>query len=221
MNELFYTVNIVIYLSLLIFSVVIHECAHGWMALKYGDDTAFRLGRLTLNPIPHIDLFGSIIVPMLLILSHSGFFIAWAKPVPVNVLRVKNPRTGLPLISAAGPASNLIQMLIGCILLFFLQKMLFFQAYPLILTFLFAYIKINLALALFNLLPVAPLDGSTVISFFMPDEIADRYEAKLRQFGAFPLLIILLIDAILGFWFQIWEPVFGWIFHLLSLPYPF
>jgi len=213
-------VGIGINLVILVFSLGIHECAHAWMAYKFGDNTAARMGRMTLNPVPHIDPIG--LLPILM-----GVPIGWAKPVPVNPMNVRNPSVGLPMIAAAGPISNLIQMVIGCALCaIFLKFAHFMEASTrqvIFETFLL-YIQLNLWLALFNLFPIHPLDGSKIVSIFLPDEVADKYENSLARMGYFPLIILFVMNsvtngAILGFWFDLWKPVFRPIFSLFSIPF--
>jgi len=212
-------VDISIKLILLMFSLGVHECAHAWTAYKFGDNTAASLGRMTLNPIPHIDPIGLIAI----IFSPVG----WAKPVPVNPANVRNPSIGLPLIAVAGPVSNLIQMIMGCALYSIYQKFSLSidpSISVVINDVIGKYIIINLWLALFNMFPIYPLDGSKVITFFMPDDMADRYENNLRNMGYFPLIILFVLNsltggAILAFWFDLWKPVFSPIFSLFSIPF--
>jgi Zn-dependent protease len=149
--------------GLLIASVILHEISHGVVALARGDDTAKRAGRLTLNPVPHIDPFGSIIVPGLLLISHAGFLFGWAKPVPVNIGRLKSPRNDAVLTSLAGPGLNLVIVAICYVLLREIHPESFWPAF-----LLFELGLLNLMLALFNLIPVPPLDGSSVVERFLP-----------------------------------------------------
>ena len=197
-------------------SLAIHEAAHGWMALRFGDDTAKQMGRVTLNPIPHID-------PLGLLLPLMGFPLGWAKPVPVNPFKVHNPSVGLPAIAAAGPASNILQMLLGGLVFMICNKMEWFSGYSMFTTFLYLYVTVNLSLALFNLIPLAPLDGSKMLSFFMPEETAKRYEAFLYRSRVFPLIALIVLNlltngAILRFWFSLFNPIFSPIFSLFGLP---
>lgn len=192
-----------ILLPILLFSVIIHEIAHGAMALRAGDPTAKLSGRLTLNPIPHIDLVGSIIVPLVSLLTAGQVFIAWAKPVPVNPLNFRRPRFDELLVAAAGPISNLIlAALCGVIaaglvlfagvlgingglgeeLLRFLVQMFYLG------------ITLNIVLAVFNLIPVPPLDGSHVIGAFLPLEAAEAY-ARIGFWGVFIILFLMNVPA--------------------------
>jgi len=172
----------------LIFSIVVHEVAHGWAALKLGDDTAYRMGRLTLNPLPHIDPIGSIIVPVVLSLS-AGIPFGWAKPVPVHVGRLNNPNDDHPKVAAAGPISNLLLALVFAVLLGGTVAVGGVPQHgggPLALAFLFTMfqtgIMINVVLAVFNLLPLPPLDGSWIVSRFLPPEARANFE-NLRRYG--------------------------------------
>ena len=172
----------------LIFSIVVHEVAHGYAALRLGDDTAYRMGRLTLNPIPHIDPIGSILVPVVLSLS-AGIPFGWAKPVPVHVGRLNNPDDDHPKVAAAGPLSNLMLALIFASLLGFtvaIWGVPLHGAGPSLGAFLFTMfhtgILINVVLAVFNLVPLPPLDGSWIVSRFLPPEARANYE-NLRRFG--------------------------------------
>jgi Zn-dependent protease len=109
--------EVLVYIVVLVFSVMMHEIAHAVCALWRGDDTAQKLGRITLNPIPHLDLFGSIILPALLLIAHSGFLFAWAKPVPINYSKFYTPKTDIPLVSLAGPAANIIIAVLSAIII--------------------------------------------------------------------------------------------------------
>jgi len=184
---------------ILLFSVIIHEISHGWMALRLGDPTARDLGRLTLNPIPHIDPVGSILVPAISIISAGTVFIAWAKPVPVNPLNFRNVRRDDILVSVIGPFSNLAIALV-CALLYVLTETTLgpINAMPegtereavLFILKMFSFgISMNIFLAVFNLLPVPPLDGSHVVASLLPPEAAGRY----RQIGFMGIFIILIL----------------------------
>lgn len=191
-------------ITVLIFSIIIHEFMHGWVANYLGDDTAKLSGRLTLNPIPHIDPIGSILVPVFLILIGSPFLIGWAKPVPINPLRFKNYRMGTALTSLAGPLSNLS---LATVLALIVRVGLI--ADPQIILVLTYGVLINLAIMFFNLIPIPPLDGSKVISFFIPEFTSPRFEA----FG--PILILALLY--LGGFSLIIFPLVSLIFHLFGV----
>jgi Zn-dependent protease len=180
-----------------IFAITVHESAHGWMAKKFGDRTAEQQGRLSLNPIKHIDLFGTIIVPGFLLLTFSGFIFGWAKPVPIDPRNFKQPRKAMMYVALAGPLSNLL-MALGWALLARLGVLLYqfeFISDPLIQSGK-AGITINLVIALINLLPIPPLDGSRVISGLLPNYWAWQYN-RLERFG-FLILLLLLSSQVLG-----------------------
>ncbi|MFN7065817.1 MAG: site-2 protease family protein [Aquificaceae bacterium] len=192
--------NVIIAIPALMMAVILHEYAHGWMAYRMGDSTAKEMGRLTLNPIPHIDLFGTLILPGLLILISSPILFGWAKPVPINPLRFRNLRVGTFLVSIAG-----ISMNIGLALLFALLYRVIVSGYlnflgdslliPLGL-FSAKVVLINLVLAFFNAIPIPPLDGSrAVMSFF-----SIRYWELFYRFETYGFLLItlLLFTGILG-----------------------
>lgn len=196
MNELTLLQRIVVWFLPVVFAITVHEVAHGWVAKKYGDNTAFMLGRLTLNPIKHIDLVGTIILPGLLLLTGTGFIFGWAKPVPVDARNFKNPRHDMAIVALAGPLANL-SMAIGWALLARLGVIIGtdFISLPLIYTGI-AGISINLVLALINLLPIPPLDGSRILTGILPDKLAWQYN-QLERFG-FIILLVLLYTQILG-----------------------
>jgi len=198
MDELTLLQRIVVWILPVVFAITVHEVAHGWVAKKYGDNTASVLGRLTLNPIKHIDLFGTIIIPGLLLLSGTGFIFGWAKPVPVDARNFKNPRRDMAIVALAGPVANLL-MAIGWALIGRLGVTIGAQteaiSLPLIYTGI-AGISINLVLALINLLPIPPLDGSRILTGILPSYWAWQYN-RLERFG-FIILLVLLYTNVLG-----------------------
>lgn len=177
-------------LVILLFSAIIHEVAHGLMAEKLGDDTAREAGRIALNPIVHIDPFGSILLPAMLLLAGSPILFGAAKPVPVNFNNLKNPKIGMALVSLAGPVSN------------FLLAILFVLPIKLGLVnsisgpILVQVIILNLVLGTFNLLPIPPLDGSKILASFLPDE-AMTWILSMERYG-FLLVIIFLYVGVLN-----------------------
>ncbi|MFU8790333.1 MAG: site-2 protease family protein [Methylobacter sp.] len=198
MNELTVLQRIAVWVLPVIFAITVHEVAHGWMAKKYGDNTASMLGRLTLNPIKHVDLFGTIIIPGLLLLTGTGFIFGWAKPVPVDARNFKNPRRDMAIVALAGPISNVL-MAIGWALIARIGVTIGAQtesvSLPLIYTGI-AGISINLVLALINLLPIPPLDGSRVLTGILPNYWAWQYN-RLERFG-FVILLLLLYTKVLN-----------------------
>lgn len=179
---------------ILLFSVILHEAMHGYVALRFGDRTAERAGRLTLNPIPHIDLVGTILVPTLLLLSQSGFLLGWAKPVPVNPLNFSNLRKGELMVSAAGILANFSLAIIG-VFLFYIAKQL--SASPIVMEASVYIVFINLLLGIFNLLPIPPLDGSKILLSQLPYKLAKTYQ-RIEPYG-FLLILILLVSGIFQF----------------------
>lgn len=176
---------------ILLFSVIVHEVMHGLVALKFGDHTAQQAGRLTLNPLPHIDLFGTILLPALLIFSGSPILFGWAKPVPVNPLNFSNLRRGELFVSLAGIAAN-FSLAVGAALIYHFLNALP-QTFPAILGSLLRFtVLINLVLGIFNLFPIPPLDGSKVLLSQLPYNLAKEYQ-KLERYGFFILLILLMI----------------------------
>ncbi len=189
----------------LIFSAIIHEYMHGWAADQMGDPTAKNMGRLTLNPISHIDPIGSIIMPAFLILTNVGFVFGWAKPVPFNPYNLRDQKYGSAKVAVAGPLANLITAIFFGLVLRF-SFVLGLSAT--IQSLLFIIVYINLLLMVFNLLPIPPLDGSKVIMPFLSYEWQIRM-AKLEQHG----MIILFLFLMFGF--QIISPIIWVLFRLI------
>ena len=179
----------------ILFAISIHEAAHAWMADRCGDPTARLQGRVTLNPIPHIDPFGTIIFPLILVLIKAPFIFGWAKPVMVNPYNLRDPRRDGMLISAAGPLSNIITgiIAIGVYILFF--KMGIFVSLPILTYLVYFLIMISFILAIFNLLPVPPLDGSGIMEGILKGEAFETYQ-RIKPYG-FIILIALLYFNIL------------------------
>ncbi len=186
--------DFLVYLPVLLFSVVAHEVAHAQVAKWEGDETAYRLGRITLNPFPHLDLMGSVIVPLLLFFLPGDFLFGWAKPVPVNPTNFRDYKWGDIRVSLAGIAANLILaavavLLAGLILLAepWVGEMGGFR--QILLEALFFGIFINLILAFFNLIPIPPLDGSHVLYHLLPSDLGRRY----REMGRYGIGILMLV----------------------------
>lgn len=193
----------------LIYSIIIHEYSHGWMADRLGDDTAKHAGRLTLNPIPHIDPIGSIILPVLLIFSNAGFVLGWAKPVPFNPYNLSDKKYGSAKVAIAGPASNFILALIfGLILRFLPVDLLVNYNIAVFAQLLSTIVWINLLLMVFNLIPIPPLDGSKVLLTFLPWRYQETM-LKFEQYGMFVLFIFIfllfpvVISPIVSFLFNV------------------
>lgn len=192
-------------LVVLIFSVIIHEVSHGAVALRLGDPTAKLAGRLTLNPLKHLDFFGSFLLPVaLFILSSGSTIFGWAKPVPYNPLQLKNPKRGAGIIALAGPLSNLAVAVFFGLLIRILAAMS--VAGP-ILYFLNIIVILNILLAVFNLVPLPPLDGSNILFSLLPDRYAGLQQFLMR-YGFFILIFFIvfgfpylvpIVDAIYTF----------------------
>ncbi|CAC9614794.1 FIG004556: membrane metalloprotease [uncultured Gammaproteobacteria bacterium] len=182
--------TLLIYVIPLIFAITIHEVAHGWVANQRGDSTAKMLGRLTLNPVKHIDPVGTLLVPAVLFFTGSPFLFGWAKPVPINFNALKSPKQDMILVALAGPISNFIMALFWLFILSFTlntsNQLLFEMAK--------FGIAINLVLGVFNLLPLPPLDGSRVVTALLPNYLAYQYN-KLEHYGLYILLGLLFLGV--------------------------
>ncbi|PKM99915.1 MAG: site-2 protease family protein [Elusimicrobia bacterium HGW-Elusimicrobia-2] len=178
-----------LFLPILFFSVIVHEVAHGYAALRLGDETALYSGRLTLNPIPHIDPVGTIILPLFLVMTNARFLIGWAKPVPVNPYNFVNPRQDFAKVGAAGPLANIALALISAMLLTIINLAGLMTSFELIAGLLQYSVFINILLAVFNLIPIPPLDGSRILAAVLPYDKAYKYERMMR-FGPFLTLIV-------------------------------
>ncbi len=183
-------------LVVLLFSVIIHELAHGYVAYSLGDPTAKYQGRLTLNPIKHLDLFGSIALPLLLFISGSPILVGWAKPVPINPYNFRDQAWGSLKVAIAGPLSN-----IALALVFGLPMRLFSPAFfatfsGLLIIFSFI-VHINIILALFNLVPIPPLDGSWILFTFIPTQF-QKAKMFLQQYGIFILIFVIFFGGLQG-----------------------
>lgn len=197
-------VDVVFQIAVLIMSVVIHEVSHGYAALMLGDQTAKYQGRLTLNPLKHLDPFGSVLLPLILVLTNAGFVFGWAKPVPYNPYNLKPGRWSEAKVALAGPASNIVIALIfGAILRFGVASLT-----PAFAQIAAVIVLINILLAIFNLMPVPPLDGSKVLFALFP-EWAHRMRGTLEQYGF--ILVLLFIFLAWRFVF----PVVLWLFGFL------
>lgn len=196
--------SILFSLLIILFSVVIHEYMHGWMADHLGDPTARDAGRLTLNPIAHIDLWGSILMPALIYLSlGSGFIFGYAKPVPFNPYNLRDQKYGSAKVAIAGPLANLsVALFLGLLLRFF-------NGFSAELIMLIAVIiQTNLVLFIFNLLPIPPLDGSKVVASFLPRSWQEKF-IDLEQYGMFFILLFVL------FGFSLIIPIISLLFNLI------
>ncbi len=188
-------VTVAVGFGVLLLSLTIHEAAHAWTADRLGDPTARRLGRVSFNPVVHIDLFGTVILPLLAAVSHLPL-IGWAKPVPVDPRNLRQPRRDFVLVAAAGPISNLLQAAVAAIILRMAlaaggSAIAAGSTAGTVVEVLFLAVQINLLLAFFNLIPVPPLDGGNVLLGLLPRRMAYGY-AQLRQYGFLVLYALLL-----------------------------
>lgn len=212
-------IDTLINLFVLFISLGVHEFSHALAASRAGDDTARRLGRLTLNPMAHLDVIG--MLPIVL-----GMPFGWAKPVPVDPSRFRNPALTMSLVAAAGPLSNLLLMLLGVIVWFVLDSVLGSKPYGLLMgvfALLKQFVTINLMLALFNMFPLYPFDGGRVAVVLLGRRLGAAYEIFMEKAGIFPLVAILMVDMlsggmIFGFWFSIWEPLYQPLFRVFGFP---
>lgn len=209
--------QIVIFMPGFLFSLSFHEAAHGYVAYKFGDPTAKNLGRVTVNPIPHTDILGTIILPIFGLMV--GFLFGWGKPVPVDYRNLKNFKTDGLWIAAAGPASNLILAFAfaGCIYLFnalapqFVDRPFSIFQLQIIGSALKQYLYLNLALCFFNLIPVQPLDGGKILYGILPKGIDNKVDEFASRFGMVILLVLIFTG---GLRWILWPPI-EWFGRLL------
>ncbi|MEJ2153570.1 MAG: site-2 protease family protein [Gemmatimonadota bacterium] len=207
--------SLVFLLPVLLFSVIVHEYAHGYVAEWWGDPTARMLGRLTLNPVPHIDLFGSILVPLFLLLSGSSILFGWAKPVPVTLENFRDRKWGDVTVSLAGPASNILLAFAFAAGLFVTRVVSGGAVSPGIQLLCEYGIFINFILAVFNMLPVPPLDGSHVVANFLPRPMAYSYQSTGR-YGLIIVILLLMFTPIGGIVFGVTR-IWTWTMVRLAL----
>lgn len=207
-------VDLIVRFFVLTVSLSVHEFAHAWSAFRLGDDTAARRGRMTLNPLSHMDVVGSLMIL-------AGMPFGWAKPVPVDVGRLRNPMRHGSWVAFAGPLSNIFLGFL-CAGIFWVAS---YQAvgtgWFLLLVY---FIHINFALAVFNLLPLPPLDGARVVPLLLPRATAERYEEVVNRMGFWPLIVLFLLEIPLGshgplhLWFNLWSPLFRPTLNYLGVP---
>jgi len=196
----------IFYIAILIMSIVIHEVSHGFMAEYFGDDTARNAGRLTLNPIKHLDLFGSILLPAVLILSHAGFLFGWAKPVPYNPNNLRDKKLGTIAVASAGVLANFFIAIIFGIIIRVSSSFVLPAGFYFITS---AIVIVNLALGIFNLVPIPPLDGSKILFSFLPER-AFSFMIAYEQYS----LILLLVFIV--FFSDFLYPVLAFLFNLIT-----
>ena len=182
--------TLLIYIIPLLFAITLHEAAHGWVASKLGDHTARMMGRVTLDPTRHIDSIGTIAIPLVLLLSSSGFIFGWAKPVPINFNALRNGKNGMIWVALAGPGANIVMAICWLFVMIIAIKM----NITVLIEMGRVGILVNCVLAVFNLLPIPPLDGSRVISALLPNRLAYQYN-QLEQYGLYILLGLMFLGG--------------------------
>lgn len=208
--------TICVYAIPLIFAITLHESAHGWAAGRLGDPTATMLGRVTINPIPHIDPIGTIAVPGALLLMSAltgggGLLFGWAKPVPINPRYFRNPLKAMTITAAAGPLSNLLQMIFWALLLKALAAVGFYDKF--VISVCAAGISVNLMLMAFNLIPIPPLDGGRIIRGLLPRQAGMAFD-KIEPYG-FMILLVLMVGGGLSFFVRPFLMFGQWIINLV------
>ena len=182
--------TLLIYIIPLLFAITLHEAAHGWVASKLGDHTARMMGRVTLDPTKHIDPIGTIAIPLVLLLSSSGFIFGWAKPVPINFNALRNGKNGMIWVALAGPGANIVMAICWLFVMIIAINM----NITVLIEMGRIGILVNCVLAVFNLLPIPPLDGSRVISALLPNRLAYQYN-QLEQYGLYILLGLMFLGG--------------------------
>ena len=208
--------TICVYAIPLIFAITLHESAHGWAAGRLGDPTATMLGRVTINPIPHIDPIGTIAVPGALLLMSAltgggGLLFGWAKPVPINPRYFRNPLKAMTITAAAGPLSNLLQMIFWALLLKALAAVGFYDKF--VISVCAAGISVNLMLMAFNLIPIPPLDGGRIVRGLLPRQAGMAFE-EIEPYG-FMILLVLMVGGGLSFFVRPFLMFGQWIINLV------
>lgn len=204
--------SLIFTLAVLILSIIVHEVAHGWAAYMLGDPTAKLQGRLTLNPLPHIDPVGSVLLPGLLVLTNAGILFGWAKPVPYNPYNLKNQRWGEAIVGVAGVATNILIAVVFALIARGAAGVGLVEFATLAASVAF----VNLFLGLFNLIPIPPLDGYTVLRGILPPRLAlpfREFDERLRSGGIFTLLIFLFVFSY--FFASPFYSFVVWVFGLL------
>lgn len=204
--------KIIIFAIPIIFAITVHEVAHGWVASKLGDQTARLMGRLTLNPIKHMDPIGTVLLPLIMIMS-IGIAFGWAKPVPVDWRNLRQPKRDMALVAVAGPAANLCMLLMWALFLMLVNQLPGIPPYArlLLIEMSTVGIVINIILIALNLLPLPPLDGSRIVAAFLSPSLALKYH-KLERWGLV-ILIVMMFTGVLG---KILRPIINLLLTLVD-----
>jgi Zn-dependent protease len=209
-----YLISIVFLAPTMLLALTFHEYAHGWVANRLGDPTAKLLGRLSLNPLVHLDLFGTVLLPLLLIISKAPFVFGWAKPVPIDPFNLRHPRKDMIWVGVAGPAANFL-LALGCglaIRLLGLLGITFGGPMDFILLILACFLLVNLVFSAFNLIPVPPLDGSRIFAGLLPLSWAVRY-MQLERFGMILLVLMFVVaQPVINLYVKTFVGFFGTLF---------
>ena len=216
MEDINFIQQLTIWALPVLFAITLHEVAHGWVALRCGDNTALLLGRLSLNPVNHIDLMGTVIVPGILLML-GGVLFGWAKPVPVNWNRLNRPKRDMILVSLAGPLANLLMVFFWAVIARLALYVDFnYSAKNALFMMGLAGININLLLMIFNLLPLPPLDGSKVVMGLLPDKLSWQY-SRIEPYGFFIVLILLYAGVLSYIIVPLMKFLMGMLFVLFQL----
>jgi Zn-dependent protease len=205
--------NIAVYALPVLFAITLHEAAHAYAAKYFGDNTAYAAGRMSLNPINHIDLFGTIIIPVLLYLS-TGFAFGYAKPVPIDFSRLRNPKRDMAWVALAGPGANFVMALMWLILAALLVFFQVGEVFPHKVAQ--AGVFTNLLMFAFNLVPIPPLDGGRVLTAILPHRLAFKF-ARIEPYGFFIVLALIFLK-VLNFWVAPVMMLAGYALQLIASP---
>ncbi len=206
--------TIAVWVIPLLTAVTFHEAAHGYMAYRLGDSTAYMQNRVSLNPIRHVDILGTIVIPLILLVAGSSFIFGYAKPVPVNFSQLKHPRRDAIFVALAGPLSNLIMAFIWTLLK--LAVVMVFSGNPFLVKVVNAGVIVNLVLFAFNLFPLPPMDGGRIMLSLLPPELAYRF-AKVERYGFF-ILMGLIYVGVTTYWMRPVMLLGSWLINLFLYP---